>query len=106
VIELVVLESPTAQGSLAKEQQEPEDHDVEDKADKEYPPSSDTEDEKMYRDAVEVESFRAEAPVPTSMLRALLEHLGITTSPRYRINEVPHLGWMEFKAVAEIFFGF
>jgi hypothetical protein len=36
----------------------------------------------MYRDADEVESFRAEAPVPTGRLRALLEHLGITISPR------------------------
>jgi hypothetical protein len=48
VIELVVPKSPTAQGSPAEEQQQPEDHDVEDKADEEYPPQSDTEDEKMY----------------------------------------------------------
>jgi hypothetical protein len=59
----------------------------------------------MYRDANEVESFRAEAPVLVGRLRALLEHLGITTAPRYRIKEVPHSGWVEFKAIAEIFFG-
>jgi hypothetical protein len=35
----------------------------------------------------------------------LLEHLGITTAPRYRIKEVPHSGRVEFKAIAEIFFG-
>jgi hypothetical protein len=105
VIELVIPESPMAQGSPVEEQQQPEDHDIEDKADKEYPPLSDTEDEKMYRDADEVESFGAKAPVPTGSFRALLEHLDITTAPRYRIKEVPHPGRVEFKAIAEIFFG-
>jgi hypothetical protein len=59
----------------------------------------------MYRDADEVESFRVEAPVLTGRLRALLEHLGITIAPRYRIKEVPRLGRVEFKAIAKIFFG-
>jgi hypothetical protein len=103
VIELVVPESPTAQGSPTEEQQQPKDHDVEDKANEEYPPSSDTEDEKMYRDVDEVESFGTEAPVLIGRLRAMLEHMGITTAPRYRIKEVPHSGRVEFKAVAEIF---
>jgi hypothetical protein len=44
VIELVVPESPTAQGSPIEEQQQPKDHDVEDKANEEYPPPTDTED--------------------------------------------------------------
>jgi hypothetical protein len=101
----VVPESPTAQDSPAEEQEQPKDQDVEDKADEEYPPLSNTEDEKMYRDADEVESFGVEALVPASMLRALLEHLGITIAPRYRIKEVLHLGRVEFKAIAEIFFG-
>jgi hypothetical protein len=103
-IELVVPESPTAQYSPAEEQQL-EDHDTEDKTDQEHPPPSDTEPEKMYRDADEVESFGAESPILTSRLRALLEHLGITTTPRYRIEEVPRSGRVEFKAIAEIFFG-
>jgi hypothetical protein len=85
-IEVVVPESPTAQGLPAEEQQQPESHDVEDKADEEHSALSDTEDEKMYRDVDKVESFGAEAPVLTGSLRALLEHLGITTSPRYRIK--------------------
>jgi hypothetical protein len=89
----------------AEEQQQPKDQDVEDKADEEYPPPSDIEDEKMYQDVDEVESFRVEAPVPVNRLRALLEHLGITTAPRYRIKEVPHSGRVEFKATTEIFFG-
>jgi hypothetical protein len=67
-IELVVPESPTAQGSPAEEQEQLKDQDVEDKANEEYPPRSDSEDEKMYRDADEVESFRVEAPVLTSTL--------------------------------------
>jgi hypothetical protein len=65
----------------------------------------DTEAEKMYRDADEVESFGAESLILTGRLRALLEHLGIATAPRYRIKEVPHSGRVEFKAIAEIFFG-
>jgi hypothetical protein len=103
-IELVVPESPTAQDSPAEEQQ-PEDHGTEDKTDEEQPPPSDTEPQKMYRDADEVESFEAESPIITGRLRALLEHLGITTTPRYRIKEVPHLGRVEFKAITKIFFG-
>jgi hypothetical protein len=105
VLKLVVPESPAAQGSCAREQQQSENHDVEDKAGEEQSPPSNMEYEKMYQDANEVESFRAEAPVPTSRLRALLEHLGITTAPRYRIKEVPRLGRVEFKAIAEIFLG-
>jgi hypothetical protein len=104
-IELVVPESPTAQDSPAEEQQQPKDQDIEDKASEEYTPLSDAEDEKMYRDADEVESFGIEAPVLAGRLRALLEHLGITTAPRYRIKEVPRSGWVEFKAIVEIFFG-
>jgi hypothetical protein len=100
----VVPESPTAQDSPAKEQQ-PEDPGTEDKMDEEQLPPSDTEPEKLYRDADEVESFGAESPILTGRLRGLLEHLSITTAPRYRIKEVPCSGWVEIKAIAEIFFG-
>jgi hypothetical protein len=102
---LVIPESPAAQDSLAEEQQQPRDHDTEGKTNEEHPPPSDTESEKMYRDADEVESFGAEALVLAGRLWALLEHLGITTTPRYRIKEVPRSGRVEFKAIAEIFFG-
>jgi hypothetical protein len=104
-IELVVPESPTAQDSSAEEQQQPGDQDTKDKTNEEHPPPSDTKAEKMYRDADEVESFGAESPILAGRLRALLEHLGITTAPRYKIKEVPHSGRVEFKAIAEIFFG-
>jgi hypothetical protein len=43
-IELVVPKSPTAQDSPVEEQQQSKDQDIEDKADKEYPPPSDAED--------------------------------------------------------------
>jgi hypothetical protein len=102
-IELVVSESPTAQDSPAEEQQ-PEDPSTEDKMDEEQLSPSDTEPEKLYWDADEVESFRAESPILAGRLWALLEHLGITTAPRYRIKEVPRSGRVEFKAIAEIFF--
>jgi hypothetical protein len=103
-IKLVVPESPTAQDSLGEVQQL-EDHGTEDKIDEEQPPLSDTEPEKMYRDADEVESLGAESPILVVRLRALLEHLGITTAPWYKIKEVPRTGRVEFKAIAEIFFG-
>jgi hypothetical protein len=103
-IELVVPKSPTAQGSPTEEKQQSKDQDIEDKANKEYPPPSNTKDRKMYQDKDEVESFGAEAPVLIGRLRALLEHLGITTAPRYMIKEVLCPGRVEFKAVAEIFF--
>jgi hypothetical protein len=109
VIKLVVPRSPAAQGAPDEQHQQQEEEDNgtnnEDKDDEEYSPLSDKEGEKMYRDADEVESFGAKAPVPIGRLQALLVQLGITTTPRYRIKEVPRLGRVEFKAVTEIFFG-
>jgi hypothetical protein len=58
----------------------------------------------MYRDADEVESFGAESLILAGRLRALLEHLGITTAPRFRVKEVSRSGRVEFKAIVEIFF--
>jgi hypothetical protein len=104
-IELVVPESPTAQDTPVDEQQQVGDQDPKDKTNEEHPPLSDTEAEKMYWDADEVESFGAESPILAGRLWALLEHLGITTAPRYQIKEVPRSGRVEFKAIAEIFFG-
>jgi hypothetical protein len=102
-IELVVPESPTAQDSPTEEQQ-PEDHGTENKTNEEHPPPSDTKPEKMYWDADEVESFGAKSSILAGRLRALLEHLGITTAPRYRVKEVSRSGRVEFKAITEIFF--
>jgi hypothetical protein len=76
--------SQAAQGAPAEEQQQQEDHDVddEDEDDEEYSPQSDSEGEKLYRDAVKRESFSAEASIPTGRLRALLGHLDITSAPK------------------------
>jgi hypothetical protein len=108
VIELVVLGSPATQGAPTEEQpQQQEDHNNannEDNDDEEYSLLSDAEDEKMYRDANKVDSFEAEAPVPTGRLRAMIVLLGITTTPRYKIKEVLCPGRVEFEAIAEIFF--
>jgi hypothetical protein len=79
-IELVVPESPTAQDSLAEEQQ-PEDPGTEDKTDEEQPPPSHTEPDKLYRDADEVESFGAESPILAGRLRALQELLASPPLP-------------------------
>jgi hypothetical protein len=103
----VVPGSQAAQDAPAEEQQQQEDHDIdnEDKDDKGYSPLSDNKGEKLYRDADERESFSAAAPIPTGRLRALLGHLGITSTPRNRIKGVPRLGQVELMAVVEIFFG-
>jgi hypothetical protein len=87
-IELVVPRSPAAQGAPVEEWQQQEVHDVndEDDDDEEYSPLSDEESENMYRDADEMESFRAETLIPTGRLMALLRNLGITSAPRYRIK--------------------
>jgi hypothetical protein len=66
-IELVVPESPTTLDSPAEEQQ-PEDPGTKDKTNEEQLPPSDTEPEKLYRDADEVESFRAESLILASRL--------------------------------------
>jgi hypothetical protein len=66
-IELVVPESPTAQ-DLPAEEQQPEHPGTEDKMDEEQLPPSDTELEKLYRDADEVESFGAKSPILTGRL--------------------------------------
>jgi hypothetical protein len=100
----VVPGSPAAQGTPDEEEQQQQDHD-EDKDDEEYSPLSDTEGEKLYRDTEEIESFGVEALVPTGRLQALLGHLGITSSPKYRIKGIPRPGQVEFKAIVEIFQG-
>jgi hypothetical protein len=104
-MELVVPGNPAAQGAPAEEQQQQEGHDVnsEDEDDEEYSPLSDIEGEKVYRDTEEMESFRAEARVSTGRLWALLGHLGITSTPRYRVKGVPCPRREEIKAAVENF---
>jgi hypothetical protein len=74
----VVPGSPVAQGTPNEEEQQQQDHN-EDRDNEEYSPLSDTDGEKLYRDAEEIESFRAEAPVPAGRdvgsARTLVHHL-------------------------------
>jgi hypothetical protein len=98
----VVPRSPATQGRPNEDEQQQQDHD-EDKDDEEYSPLSNTEGEKLYGNAEEIESFGAEAPVPTGRLQALLGHLGITSAPKYRIKGISRPGWVEFRAIMEIF---
>ena len=107
------------QAASAEEQQLPQnddnndDHDDEnhdndnddDEDDEEYTPLSDSENEKMYRDADELKIFGNETPIPTGRLRDLLGHIGITTAPEFRIKRVPHPGLKEFRTIVEIFNG-
>jgi hypothetical protein len=44
-------------------------------------------------------------PIPTGRLRDLLDHLNITTHPKFKIKRVPHPGLEEYKAIVEIFSG-
>jgi hypothetical protein len=44
--------------------------------------------EKLYCNGEEFESFKIEAQIPVGMLQSLLMHLGITTTPKYRIKGV------------------
>jgi hypothetical protein len=90
-IEVVVHESSEAQDNVAevpKQQQGEDDEDDEE----EYSPLSDSESEKLYRDADERESYRVEAPIPIGRLQALLVHVGINSAPKYQIKGVPRLG--------------
>jgi hypothetical protein len=105
VMDKVVKQPRTPNNTHKHKHQSSNNPGTEDKTDEEQPPPSDTEPEKLYRDAVEVESFGVESPILAGRLRALLEHLDITTAPWYRIKEVPRSGRVEFKAIAEIFFG-
>jgi hypothetical protein len=57
----------------------------------------------VYEDAEEMESYGVEALIPTGRLCALLGHMGITSTPRYRIKGVPCPRRVEFKAIVEIF---
>jgi hypothetical protein len=87
-IELVIPRSLAAQGAPAEEQQQDHDADNEDEDDEVYSALSENEGEKLYKDADKRESFGAKALVPTDRLRALLGHLGITSTPRYSVKGV------------------
>jgi hypothetical protein len=87
------------------EEEEEEGNKVEGEDDKDYTPLSDTKKDEMFRNADEIKIAGNEAPIPTGRLRDLLNHLNITTLPKFRIKRVPHPRQEEYKAIVEIFSG-
>jgi hypothetical protein len=55
-------------------------------------PWSNTEKDEIFHDTDEIKTFGDEAPIPTSRLRDLLNHINITTSPEFRIKRIPRPG--------------
>jgi hypothetical protein len=60
---------------------------------------------KTFHDADEIKTFGDEAPIPTSRLRDLLNHINITTPPEFRIKRILHPGREEYKAIVVIISG-
>jgi hypothetical protein len=73
------------------------------KDDEDYTPLSNAKKDETFHDADEIKTTRNEAPVPTGRLRDLLNHLNITTHPKFRIKRVPHPGREEYKVIMQIF---
>jgi hypothetical protein len=65
----------------------------------------DVEKEETYCDADEIKTFGDEAPIPSSRLRDLLNHIDITTPPEFKIKRVPCPVREEYKAIMEIISG-
>jgi hypothetical protein len=95
------------------EQQEEEDNEKEEEGgnkaggeeDKDYTPWSNAEKDETFHDADEIKTVGDEAPIPTSRLRDLLNHINITTPPEFRIKRILHPGWEEYKAIVEFISG-
>jgi hypothetical protein len=85
-----------------EEEEEEEGNDGEDEDDEGYTPLSDSEQEKMYRDADEIKTAGNEALIPTSKLRDLLNRVDISTPTEFRIKRVLRPGREEYKAILEI----
>jgi hypothetical protein len=78
------------------DQQEEEDNEKEEEGgnkaegeeDEDYTPRSNTEKDKIFHDADEIKTFGDEAPIPTGRLRDLLNHINITTLPKFRFKRI------------------
>jgi hypothetical protein len=94
------------------DQQEEEDKEKEEdgnkakgEEDEDYTPWSNAEKDEIFHDADEIRTFGDEAPIPTSRLRDLLQHINITTPPEFRIKRIPCSGREEYTAIVEIISG-
>jgi hypothetical protein len=61
--------------------------------------------EKEYHIADEIQTCGNEAPIPTGRLRELLNRVGITTLPEFKVKRVLHPGRDKYKAIVEILNG-
>jgi hypothetical protein len=87
------------------EKEEEEGNKAEGKDNEDYTPWSNAEKDETFHDADEIKTFGNEAPIPTSRLRDLLNHINITTLPEFRIMRIPRPGREEYKAIVKILRG-
>jgi hypothetical protein len=73
--------------------------------DEDYTPWSNAEKDETFHDADEIKTFGDEAPIPTSQLSDLLNHINIITPPEFRIKRIPCPGREEYMAIVEIISG-
>jgi hypothetical protein len=73
--------------------------------DEDCTPWSNAEKDETLHDVDKIKTFGDEAPIPTSRLRDLLNHINIITPPLFRIKRIPRLGREEYKAIVEIISG-
>jgi hypothetical protein len=86
-------------------EEEEEGNKAEGEEDEDYTPWSDAEKDETFHDTDEIKTFGDEAPIPTSRLGDLLNHINITTPPEFRIKRIPYPGREEYKAIMEIISG-
>jgi hypothetical protein len=87
------------------EEEEEEGNKAEGKEEEDYTPLSNTEKDKTFYDADEIETFGDEALISTGKLLDLLNPINITTPPEFRIKRIPLPGREEYKAIVEIISG-
>jgi hypothetical protein len=73
--------------------------------DEDYTPWSNAEKDEIFHDADKIKTFGDEAPIPPGRLRDLLNHINITTPPKFRIKRIPRPGREEYKIIVEIISG-
>jgi hypothetical protein len=83
------------------EKEEEEDNKAEGEDDEDYTPWSNAEKDETFHDADEIKTFGNEAPIPTDILRDLLNRINITTPLEIRIKRILRPGREEYKAIME-----
>jgi hypothetical protein len=86
-------------------EEEEEDNKAEEEGNAHYTPVRNFGKEEMCCEAEEIKTSENEALISTDRLSELLNRIDITTPPEFRIKRVPRPGWVEYRAVVEIFNG-